>query len=121
MNSTVNLCTHRHTVTWINLDAALREELLDVKLGQAIPQVAAPSDSDDLTREPISSGSEGRSRLQVDHQPSLTHLPAPANATVPAKSFILPSTLRFASQAMVCRLSRVFRMPRLTAPPRIIA
>jgi hypothetical protein len=48
----VNRCTHRNTVTWVNLDATFDEQLLNVAVGQAISQVPADCDHDHLRREP---------------------------------------------------------------------
>src|SRR6266849_9634288 len=64
----------------INGNTALGQQLLDIPVGQPVPQVPADRDRDHLPRE--AETSEDRGRARRSHRTSLQH-PRSANATVP--------------------------------------
>jgi hypothetical protein len=75
----------------INGDTALGQQLLDIPVGQPVPQVPADRDRDHLPQEPETSEDRGRARRS--HRTSLQQ-PRSANATVPSRASPLCSAGR---------------------------
>jgi predicted amidophosphoribosyltransferase len=85
----------------IDLDAALGEQLLNITVGQALPQIPPHRDRDHLAREPIPGRSGRQARPRGDH-PIIVLAPASPNAKRPADvvSFVslAPNTTQMATE-----------------------
>jgi hypothetical protein len=71
----------------INGYASFGKQILDIAIGQAVAQVPAHGDRDDLTREPIARGRSRGSWRRGHHLSVLAPKTAGLNATAPCEAF----------------------------------
>src|SRR5262252_1830610 len=71
MNSGVNVCTHRYTVTWSTSMPAFGQQLFHIAIGQPVAHVPAHRNRGDLTREAIPRRSRRHERPRPSHPFSL--------------------------------------------------